>query len=499
MLLYLAILALSLAVFWIRKRYSYWSDRGVKYIKPMFPFGNIQGIGRKEQLALAFQRLYLQLKGSGPFGGVYFFVNPVAMALDLEFVKNVLVKDFQYFHDRSIYYNEKDDPLSAHLVTIEGTKWRNLRTKLTPTFSSGKMKMMFPTIMGVADQLQQLLSKEAASGGEVEMKEILARFTTDVIGTCAFGLECNSLHDPEAAFRRMGRKVMDPPPGRLFVVILAQQFRKIARALHVRTFDTDVSQFFMNAVRETVEYREKNHVERNDFMNLLIKMKNAKPLEDGTTVDSEGLTLEEIAAQAFVFFLAGFETSSTAMTYCLYELARNPDLQQKARDDVLKTIKKYGSLTYEAANDMHYIENCINESLRKYPPIGQLTRTVSKDYKVPGTEHILEKGTTLTVPVYGIHHDPEFYTDPELFDPDRFLSEQIAKRNPYCFLPFGEGPRNCIGLRFGMMQARIGLATLLKDFRITMSSKTHEPLRIEAQKVFLTFEGGLWLHIEQIK
>ncbi|KAL1384643.1 hypothetical protein pipiens_012997 [Culex pipiens pipiens] len=498
MLLYLAILALSLAVLWIRKRYSYWSDRDVRYLKPTFPFGNIRGLGRKEQLALAFQRLYLQLKGSGPFGGVFFFVNPVAMALDLDFVKNVLVKDFQHFHDRSIYYNERDDPLSAHLVTIEGTKWRNLRTKLTPTFSSGKMKMMFPTIMGVAEQFKELLLGEVGSGGEVEMKEILARFTTDVIGTCAFGLECNSLHDSEAAFRRMGRKVMEPPPGRLFVVILAQQFRKIARALRVKTIDTDVSQFFMNAVRETVEYREKNHVERNDFMNLLIKMKNGQPVEDGTTVDTEGLTLEEIAAQAFVFFLAGFETSSTAMTYCLYELARNPELQQKARDDVLKTIKKHGSLTYEAAHDMHYIEMCINESLRKYPPIGQLTRTVSKDYKVPGTEHTLEKGTTVAIPVYGIHHDPEFYADPERYDPDRFLPEELAKRNPYSFLPFGEGPRNCIGLRFGMMQARIGLATLLKDFRIRMSSKTQEPLRIDAQKVVLTFEGGLWLHIEKI-
>uniref|UniRef100_A0A8D8I808 Cytochrome P450 6a9 n=2 Tax=Culex pipiens TaxID=7175 RepID=A0A8D8I808_CULPI len=222
------------------------------------------------------------------------------------------------------------------------------------------MKMMFPTIMGVAGQFRELLLGVVGSGGEVEMKEILARFTTDVIGTCAFGLECNSLHDSDAAFRRMGRKVMEPPPGRLFVVILAQQFRKIARALRVKTIDTDVSQFFMNAVRETVEYREKNRVERNDFMNLLIKMKNGQVIEDGTIVDTEGLTLEEIAAQAFVFFLAGFETSSTAMTYCLYELASNPELQQKARDDVLKTIKKHGSLTYEAAHDMHYIEMCIN-------------------------------------------------------------------------------------------------------------------------------------------
>ncbi|EDS26786.1 cytochrome P450 6A1 [Culex quinquefasciatus] len=405
MLLYLTILALGLVVLWIRKRYSYWSDRGVIYLKPHFPSGNLQGVGRKQHRDQVIRRCYQQLKGSGPFGGIFFFTSPVALALDLDLVKSVLVKDFQHFHDRSVYYNERDDPLSAHLFTMEGnkwrnlrakltptftsgTKWRNLRAKLTPTFTSGKMKMMFPTILGVADQFRQLLLKEASGGGEVEMKEILSRFTTDVIGSCAFGLECNSLHDSEAVFRRMGRKVFELPPGRIVMATLAQQFRSIARALRITIIDPDVSQFFMNVVRETVEYREKNRVERNDFMNLLIKLKNGQPVEDG-------LTLEEIAAQAFVFFLAGFETSSTAMSHCLYELAQNPELQEKARADVRETIKKHGSLSYEAAQDMQYIGNCINESLRKYPPVGQLTRAVSKDYKVPGTDKILAKGATL--------------------------------------------------------------------------------------------------------
>lgn len=138
------------------------------------------------------------------------------------------------------------------------------------------------------------------------------------------------------------------------------------------------------------------------------------------------------------------------------------------------------------------------ESLRKYPPVGQLTRAVSKDYKVPGTDKILAKGSTLIVPVYGLHHDPEYYPDPERYDPDRFLPEQVAKRNPYCFLSFGEGPRNCIGLRFGMMQARIGLATLLKDFRIRLSGKTMVPLKLDPRKAVIGFKGGLWLHIEKV-
>ncbi|XP_062552473.1 probable cytochrome P450 6a14 [Armigeres subalbatus] len=498
MWIYLTVLALTLAVLWVRKRYSYWKERGIPYSEPSFPAGNIRGVGRTQHLSTQMQRCYNELKGKGPVGGVFFFINPVALATDLDLIKNVLVKDFQYFHDRSIYHNEKDDPLSGHLVAMEGTKWRNLRAKLTPTFTSGKMKMMFPTIIEVADTFLKLMKTEVSTNNEIEMKEILARFTTDVIGTCAFGLECNSLHDPEAEFRRMGRQIFSFANGRMLKIVFAQQFRSLARSLHLTLTDKEVSDFFIGAVKNTVKYREENKIERSDFMSLLMKLKNAEPLEDTNTHSMDPLTLEEVAAQAFVFFLAGFETSSTAMSYCLYELAQNTDLQNKARKCVSDAIKKHGSMTYEAMQDMQYIDQCINESLRKYPPASNLTRTVTKDYKLPNSNVVLERGSTLIVPVYGIQHDPEYYPDPERYDPDRFTPDQVAKRNPFTFLPFGEGPRICIGLRFGMMQARVGLAYLLKDFSFTLSSKTPVPLKISARSHILTSEGGLWLKVKKL-
>ncbi|XP_055641825.1 probable cytochrome P450 6a13 [Toxorhynchites rutilus septentrionalis] len=498
MLLYLAIIALTLAVLWIRRRYSYWKDRRVAYVPPTFPAGNLRGMGRKEHLSAMMERCYRKLKGSGPFGGIFFFTNPVAIALELDFVKNVLVKDFQFFHDRSVYHNEEDDPLSGNLFAMEGAKWKNLRAKLTPTFTSGKMKMMFPTIIAVAEEFEKLLTQEIARGSEIEMKEILARFTTDVIGSCAFGLECNSLHDPDAQFRKMGKKAFDAGFFRFFKIIAAQQFRTVARALHVTTTDPTVSNFFTGAVKDTVEYREKHKIERNDFMNLLIKLKNMETLDEDDANNMGALTLEEISAQAFVFFLAGFETSSTAMSYCLYELAVNQELQEKARKDVLESLKKYGSMTYDAVQDMHYVDNCISESLRKYPPVSNLTRSVSKAYQVPNTNCVLEKGLTVIVPVYGLHHDPEYYPDPEKYDPDRFSPEEVAKRNPYCYIPFGEGPRICIGMRFGLMQARVGMAYMLKNFRFTLSSKTPVPLKISSNSLVLTSEGGLWLRVERL-
>ncbi|KAL9697930.1 hypothetical protein quinque_001371 [Culex quinquefasciatus] len=249
MILYLLLSILVLSFLWIQRQYSYWERRGVPYVKASFPRGNLQGVGKKFHMSTAIQACYNKLKGKGPFGGIFFFLNPVVLVTDLELVKHVLVKDFQFFHDRSLYYNEKDDPLTGNLLNIE-------------------------------------------------------------------------------------------------------------------------------------------------------------------------------------------------------------------------------------------------EALRKYPPGPSLSRAVTKNYKVPNTNTMLEMGTSVLIPVYAIHHDPEYFPEPERYDPDRFLLSSRPPDNPYSYLPFGEGPRDCIGLRFGLTVApNQGMAYVLKGFRISLSRRTPVPLELSRQKMILTIEG----------
>ncbi|XP_050085336.1 cytochrome P450 6a8-like [Anopheles aquasalis] len=486
---------------WIRRRSRFWRDRSVAYIEPQFPYGNFKTLGKVEHIAPITQRHYDHFKHLGvPYGGVFMLISPVLYIFDPALIKTLLVKDFHYFPNRGVYFNERDDPLSAHMFAIEGQKWRALRAKLSPTFTSGRIRMTLPLVVEVSHRLTDHLRDAIGTSTSevVEMHDLLSRYTIDVIGACAFGIECNSFLEPDNEFRRYGKIAFDKLPHSPLVVYLMKAFRAHANALGMKQLNGDVSSFFFKVVKDTVEYREREQIVRNDFMDLLLKLKNTGRLEmDGEEIGR--LTFEEIAAQAFIFFTAGYDTSSTAMTYTLYELALNQQAQEKARECVQRTLDKYGGeLTYEAVSDMPYLEQCINETLRKHPPVALLERNADKDYRIPDSELVLRRGQKIIIPIYAMHHDERYFPEPDAYRPERFTPEEVAKRPSHAYLPFGEGPRICIGMRFGSLQAKVGLASLLSRFRFTTCDRTQIPVQYSRTNFILGPANGVWLRVEML-
>lgn len=369
----IGLIILILYIYFKFFKYRFWSDLNVPFIPPTFPTGNVSDFLKSSiHFSVVIEKLYRKLKKSGDYGGIYFFGNPVFLVLSPEFAKTVLVKDFHYFMDRGIHFNDKVDPLSGNVFFLRGTKWKKLREKFTPTFTSAKMKQMFTTVLDVGQRLQQHLVPFGRTSEDIDIRDILARFMTDVISTCAFGLETNSLQNPTSKFREMGKKMINFPKSKALKLIFASTFQKQATQLGLCWNDKDVSDFFMKIVKETIEYREVSGHRRNDFMQLLIDMK--KEEQHSTTTSSRidkavaeaedenmtSLTFEEIAAQAFVFFFAGFETSSTTLTFTLHLLAHNQHIQHKARESIRNVLIKYNGIwCYEAIIEMKYIEQII--------------------------------------------------------------------------------------------------------------------------------------------
>lgn len=278
---------------WIRKKFSFFEENRFPYDKPTFPFGNLKGIGKEIHIAEKLKKYYDQFKTRSPVFGIYFFLNPVYVVTDLDIVKDVLIKDFETFHNRGVYYNLKDDPLSGHLFAIDGADWKSMRVKLTPTFTSGKMKMVFNTVAELSNiMIDQLKSEPNLE--MIEMKESLAKFTTDVIGNIAFGLEMNSIKDDDSMFRQIGRKVFNPVSNFQLKVLFLAAYRDLARLLRLTFFTKDVTEFFQNTIRETIEYRRKNNIDRNDMLDTMLKLYDDGKQEEGK------ITLNELTAQCFV-------------------------------------------------------------------------------------------------------------------------------------------------------------------------------------------------------
>ncbi|XP_017012809.2 cytochrome P450 6A1 [Drosophila takahashii] len=485
---------LSFLLGYLRYRFSYWELRGVPQLRPHFLFGHFFKL-RSLHLSELLQETYDAFKGSARVAGTYVFLRPMAVVLDMDLVKSVIIRDFGQFVDRRSFHG---DLLTANLFNLQGEEWRALRTKLSPTFTSGKMKYMFGTITQVAQQLEETFEELVGSQGSIlELHDLMARYTTDVIGRCAFGTECNSLKDPQAEFREVGRRLFrnnnKSIRWRIFKMTYLSSLAKLG--LPIRIFHPDITDFFLRIVRETVELREREHIRRNDFMDLLLDLRRQEK--------GRGLTMEQLAAQVFVFFVAGFETSSSNMSYALFELAKNQAVQQKLRLEISDVMARHRELTYEAMLEMPYLDQTITETLRKYPALSSLTRLASEDYEIPsrdgGDPVVLEKGTTVHIPVLAIHYDPAIYPEPYEFRPERFAPAACQQRHPTAFLGFGDGPRNCIGLRFGRMQVKVGLIALLRRFRFSLPPGSPTQLAVTKTNVILLPSGGVRLQVDPVE
>ncbi|XP_068627977.1 cytochrome P450 6B7-like [Battus philenor] len=500
-MLFLFFIALLLTVFWYIKKYTYWKVRNVKHDIPLPLFGNhiknVFGMRTETEMGMEMYKKYSKEKIVGYYRGT----TPVLIVRDPDLIRYVLNKNFTSFHGRGLG-RDHERMLMLNVFYARGDCWRLLRTALSPTFTTAKLRNMFPLIKKCTVRLQDVALKLSESGKAICGRELMERYTTEFIGACGFGIDMNTINTEKSLFIELGKMIFTKTKWQLVFIAVRELFAKNWLANNISITRDDIRIIIMDIMRIIREQRKKDNIKRNDFVDLLLELENAGVIEGDslTRTDEKGFpvktelifTEEYTAAQLFIFFAAGFETSAGTISWTLHQLAHHPHVQSKVHDEIDKTLKKHNGLNYDAVNELLYLEMTIKEAIRTFSPGGYLSRECMKKNSIPGTDVTIDPGVIINIPVQALHLDPKYYDNPTEFRPERFLPEEEKKRHKYVYLPFGEGPRKCIGSRLGLIQSMSGLVAILQNFTVVPAPNSKRNFKVK-RNAFLVqaIEGGL--------
>ncbi|XP_044258700.1 cytochrome P450 9e2-like [Tribolium madens] len=526
-LLLLVTLTSMLILYFIKlstKNFDYWKKRGVKYVKP-FPFaGNLlPTLLKSKSTAELIQDLY-NVFPNERFVGIFQFNTPILLVRDPELIKLITIKNFENFVDHFGFSNEKVDLLwSKNLFASKGERWRDLRQTLSPVFTSSKMRAMFVLMDECVKQLIEYFKDQNQNVVDVELKDIFSRYTTDVIATTAFGIKVDSLRNRNNEFMVSGREFTNFTGFRRLVFFIYGSYPKLAKLLNIKMIPDRLGNFFKTIIKETITLREEKEIIRPDLIHSLMLARKGKlkyeeqmdlpdagfaAVEESNMTKSNNnvnfLSNEDITAQALVFFIGGFDTTSSLMCFAGYELAINPHIQKKLKDEVKATERDCnGQITYEKLLNMKYLDMVVSETLRKWNQALWLDRKCTKEFEIQSEKSgepsvKIKVGDIVWMPAYAIHHDPKYYPNPDVFDPERFSDQNKDNiKTAGTFLPFGTGPRNCIGSRYALLETKILLYYILLNFDIVTNKKTKIPIKLRKDVPFLLPESGFHVSLKK--
>ncbi|XP_025207717.1 probable cytochrome P450 6a13 [Melanaphis sacchari] len=492
------VIAVTIAYYFSISTFKIWEKLNVPYSKPIPLFGNTlkQALSRDHVLEF-YNKIYYEFTGRR-YAGLFQMRTPYLMIRDPELINDVLIRDFSFFADRGVFSDFTVNPLSNNLLFMRNPQWKIMRHKITPAFTPGKFKIMCDRIKECADILIKNIDEELREkNNEIEIRNIVRKYSIDVLGTCIFGFDLNVISDDECKFRKYGKLIFTPSLKTLFGQVCLMITPTLLKILKLKDHPKKVTDFFYKSLKDSMMYREENKIIKNDFTQVLMKARNDLVLNTSLP-DQDRFTESQIIANAFGMFVAGFDTVSATVGYCLYQLALNNSIQDKVRKEIqLKLSKHNGQINYEFLMDLNYLDMVAAETLRMYPSVVVLFRRATKTYKIPNDSLIIEKGQQIVIPIYALHYDVQYYTDPEKFIPERFSTEEEAKRPNGVYLPFGDGPRMCIGKRFAEIELKLALVEILTKFEVFPCEKTEIPLTFANNIFTMIPKNGIWLKFKK--
>ncbi|VAW03924.1 Cytochrome P450 [hydrothermal vent metagenome] len=397
------------------------------------------------------------------------------MVMDPASIRRILLENLDNYPKSIVTKNLLRPAIGESLFIAEGAHWRWQRRAAAPVFSHRNVMNLTPIMAAAAERS---CARIANASGAVDMADDMVRTTFDVISEVTFSgdstFDAAAVHNSIDAYMAAAGKISlfdilgfpdwVPRPGRLFSGPAMKQMKQVAD--------------------EAVEARRARGAQPGvpDLLDLLLLG------EDPET--KRRMNTAELRDNLLTFIVAGHETTALTMAWSLYLCAFDQDVQDRARAEVQSVLKGRTASGEDVAR-LPFIRMIADEALRLYPPAAMLSRTALKHDSL--CEREIRAGDTVIIPIYALHRNRLLWSDPDAFQPQRFADRKAIQR--YAYLPFGDGPRICIGASFALQEVVIILATLLANFRFTpVKTRDPDPVMI----ITLRPEGGVWLQAEPV-
>ncbi|XP_075145792.1 cytochrome P450 6g1-like [Haematobia irritans] len=484
---------------WYRKTFSYWDKHKIPNVRGFFSGSLLDILKMKTNFGYYLKEIYLNPKFQNePIVGIYIMHRPALLIRDPELLKSVFIKNFDNFRNHFAKPDPHIDPIGCRTMFFSRDKyWRNMRLKLTGVFTSGKLRQMFPLLRAVGANMEKHLQQKGPHF-EVEMRQLSSLYSIDTNNTTIFGVASNALDNPNDKFANDIRNIAtaDWKQSLYFAVIffIPQWVRRFkAKLMTQKTQD-----FLRFTISSIVSERERSGLKRNDLIDTFIKIK------EETLANNEDISefMDSVTALTWSFMFAGFDTSASTMSYALLELAKNPKIQERLREEIRNAnYQNGGEISYEALNNLEYLDMVVYEAIRMYPAISITEREHTADEEgnlfslKPYYDYTLPNGMGVIISLYGTQYDPKYWPNPHVFDPERFSLENKQSRHAMLFLAFGQGPRNCIGSRLGLLQVKLGLISCLKNYRVRLCKRTNLDSELDPRQLVLQHKSGIILEM----
>ncbi len=367
-----------------------------------------------------------------------------------DYIKHVLQENYNNYK-KDYFYEDLKLVLGQGLVTSEGEFWRQQRKLVQPGFHRNQISRFAGIMVDQCDRMLESWSREATNKFDLigEMKQLTMSIVSLALFNKDLGHETSVLGEAiNQSITYINRKMES------FVKL--PEWIPTADSLNFRKNFRIVK----NTIMEMISERRKTPGELNDLLDMLMA---AQDEETGV-----GMSDQQLFDEIMTLFLAGHETTAHGLVWTFYLLDKYPEMEA----NLFEELGKFPVVFHPELKDLpdlSYTTATIKESMRMLPPVWGIGREAVHDDLIGG--YSIPHGMTVFIPIYQMHFHPGYWTEPEVFNPERFLDEELEKKNRWVYLPFGGGPRQCIGNNFALMEMQIVVAMIMRRFKLKLISE----------------------------